>query len=136
MEDFSRLKSRGIRLERLPSGKLDACEILSNDPLPDKPLWLTCDYCLQQADRLWMYPYRGFCCRVRGGRLEFPQSLWAMCVYCQPLRSEPQVLAARCQTLADVSAELATVTFTVLNQCFYGDPQYWESGQPKIKEPK
>lgn len=120
------------RLERLPSGRVDAYDVLGMVGVPDRPLWLLCD-CLERADRLSFYPHRGFCLRFGVQRAQYNAGHWAFCVFCRALMDSADILAARSATLTGIDAGRMKVTFVCTLLCICGDPVLWESGQPRIK---
>lgn len=92
----------------------------------------TCDCCLRQMDRMWVYRHRGFCCFAAGRRQEFHAGWWGFCVYCHPLFTERaiQALVARVTTLEPgIAAADAYVVYLILAEVVYGEPVAWVEGE-------
>ena len=124
--------SKSITFERLPSGKLDAFETVGGTGhLPEFPLRLTCDCCLQKVDRLWCYRQRGFSMRIHGRRLTLNEGAWAFCVYCHALyvAGDMAALTARVATLTRWKPEAYAAVYALLPEVLEGPATAWESGQ-------
>lgn len=124
-----------ITVESLPSGNWDAFETPELQVIPERPLYMVCDCCLNKSDRLWVRQHYGFCTgfpNAGRNRRDYLAGAWAFCVYCWPLfeRGNFDLLTARVATLnPDVSAKRVLLTYEVLAEAVYGDALTWESGQ-------
>lgn len=131
-------KQGPVIIERLPSGKLDACQTVELLDIPDRPQRLVCDCCLASVDRLWIRNHRGFCLPEVAGvpRQVFFAGYWAFCVYCWPLfeQRDLKTLVARVSTLnPELYAPGLAILHATLAECVWGDLRTWEAGQPRLK---
>jgi hypothetical protein len=124
-----------LDVEILPSGKLDAFEVMNIIPRPAKPETVVCDCCLQTIDRAWIRHHRGFGTGWREGgrhRVEYTAGWWGFCVYCWALfnKNEINVLIARVCTLnEDIDPVRINQGYYSLASAVYGEMIYWEAGQ-------
>lgn len=143
-DDFTKtLYTKGpITIEMLPSGKLDAFQNLQLT-IPERPLYLVCDCCLEKTERLWIWRHRGFCVYYppswRMRRVDLCEGAWGFCVFCKSLweRREIKTLAARVATLNPKthSADSMERMFSILPEVIHGESEEWQSGQayPKLE---
>jgi len=91
----------------------------------------TCDCCLRETDRLWVYANRGVCPYPRTRRMEFEVQAgeWALCVFCNVLYKAGEIdnLIARVVVLNPTMDTLAlTRVYRLLPDIFYGPGKVWD----------
>jgi hypothetical protein len=81
---------------------------------------------------MWVYRYRGFCCRVSGKKMECYSGWWAFCVYCHALFADRafEALAARvCSLNPPIPHADAARVYRIVGEVVYGDPVLWKEGE-------
>lgn len=66
-----------------------------------------CDFCDQERDRIWLFPFRGHCISTVLGRYEIDPGYWGACVMCRPLVEghDLRLLVARIMTIGPCAKE-------------------------------
>lgn len=101
--------------------------------LPKRPLVLGCDYCCQDAYRLWCRPTRPFGAVVRqltGGSVEYYGGSWNACADCKPFVDARDFigLTHRAATLSGIPPEGCLALFSVVFRCQEDAEVVWSSG--------